>query len=487
MTTIDGQAEAVARGFPSPFGVETLSGCEGWEEMYASPRSARPTRASSSFRRRSHHLEVPELPELEDLAAVTEARGVGTTYALLAAYDRLLQGFDRIRQYHFELNALGYGAYLVFYELCRQLFPGASDQAIATMVSGIEVLTLRPDEELRRLARKALEPGVGAAVKAANDEDDLRAALAQTEASSAWLADFDETKDPWFHFSFGNGLAHHDRSWVDDTSVPIRTVASYVSRLEAGEDVSRPHAAVVAERDRITEEYRSLLPRHRYLTGFWNKVRKFGALLAADGFLAEGEDVFFLRHDEVREALEELRLYWSSYRAGTPRGPSFWPPLVARRKRIYERMREWSPPPALGRVPVEIADPSLIMLWGITPERVASWLGAAEDDDELSGVAGSPGVAEGPARVILRADELAELEAGEILVAPSTSTSWTPVFGTIAAAVLDTGGIMCHAAIVACEHGLPAVVGTGTATKRIKTGDRVRVDANNGVVTILER
>ena len=79
----------------------------------------------------------------------------------------------------------------------------------------------------------------------------------------------------------------------------------------------------------------------------------------------------------------------------------------------------------------------------------------------------------------------ARSRTGEILVAPSISTSWTPVFGTIAAAVLDIGGIMCHAAIVAREYGLPAVVGTGTATKRIKTGDRIRVDADAGVVTIL--
>jgi pyruvate,water dikinase len=72
-----------------------------------------------------------------------------------------------------------------------------------------------------------------------------------------------------------------------------------------------------------------------------------------------------------------------------------------------------------------------------------------------------------------------------VLVAPSTSPSWTPVFGTIAAAVLDTGGIMCHAAIVAREYQLPAIVGTGTATKVIKTGDRLRVDGGTGTVTIL--
>ena len=94
--------------------------------------------------------------------------------------------------------------------------------------------------------------------------------------------------------------------------------------------------------------------------------------------------------------------------------------------------------------------------------------------------------AEGRARVILSADQLGELQQGEILVAPTSSTSWTPVFGIIAAAVIDSGGIMCHAAIVAREYGLPAVIGTGTGTKRIRTGDRLRVDADAGIVTLLD-
>ena len=89
--------------------------------------------------------------------------------------------------------------------------------------------------------------------------------------------------------------------------------------------------------------------------------------------------------------------------------------------------------------------------------------------------------------MILDVHELIDVEAGEILVAPFTSTSWTPVFGRIAAAVTDAGGVMCHAAIIAREYGLAAVLGTGTASKRIQTGDRLRVDGARGLVTILQR
>jgi phosphohistidine swiveling domain-containing protein len=461
-------------------------------------------------------LVVPELPEVEDEAIVREGRGIGSSHELLVAYDRLLEGLDRIWQYHFELVNLGYGAYLAFYDLCRQAFPDITDQTIAKMVSAIDLLVLRPDEELKRLAHLALELGVAEQVESAANELELRADVSQTAAGSRWLADFDETKDPWFCFSNGNGLYHHVRSWIDDTRLPIAAIGAYVRRLEAGEEISRPSSAVLAERERVTDGHRALLAEesrpafdeglelaravypfiedhnfyieHRYLTLFWNKVREFGALLAGEEFLAETEDVFFLRHDEMREALEELRLQWSSAGAGAARGPTYWPPIVARRQAIYEAMREWAPPPALGQVPETIADPVTVMLWGITDERIQEWLAASTgvDSSTLTGFAGSPGVAEGPARVILRTEELSEIEDGEILVAPSTSPSWTPVFGRIAAAVLDSGGMMSHAAIVAREYGLPAVVGTGTGTKRINTGDRLRVDADSGVVTILD-
>jgi phosphohistidine swiveling domain-containing protein len=458
-------------------------------------------------------LEVPDLPTYEDESVVTEGRGVGSSYMLLAAYDRLLEGLDRVFQYHFELLSLGYGAYLAFYELCRGMFPDIEDGTLARMVTGIDVLVLRPDDELKRLAAQAIELGIGDLVRSARSEADLQAALAGSEGGARWLADLEETKDPWFYFSCGTGtFYHHHRSWIDDPTLPIGTIGAHIGRLDAGEDIARPYAAIVAERERITAGHRELVPEeqraafdqslaltrtvfpyvenhafyidHRYLTIFWNKVREFGALLAVNGFFDEADDVFFLRHDEVRSALEDLRLTWSSG-AAAAYGPSHWPPIVERRKAIYDAMRRWSPPPALGPIPEVITEPSTVMLWGITTERIREWLTSEDGSTPLTGMSGSPGVVEGPARVLLDADGAHELQKGEILVAPTTSTSWTPVFGTIAGAVLDVGGVMCHAAIVAREYGLPAVVGTGVGTKRIKTGDRIRVDADAGVVTIL--
>lgn len=127
------------------------------------------------------------------------------------------------------------------------------------------------------------------------------------------------------------------------------------------------------------------------------------------------------------------------------------------------------------------------MLWGITTEQVQQWLGTDDaEEGVLTGMAASGGVVEGRARVITNASQLGELEQGEILVAPVTAPSWGPVFGKIAATVTDIGGMMSHAAIVCREYGVPAVTGTGKASTTITTGTRLRVDGNQGKVTILD-
>ena len=93
---------------------------------------------------------------------------------------------------------------------------------------------------------------------------------------------------------------------------------------------------------------------------------------------------------------------------------------------------------------------------------------------------------EGIARVLTSADEIGDIQDGEILVAPITAPSWAPVFSKIQATVTDIGGMMSHAAIVCREYGVPAVTGTAYGTQNIKTGQKIRVDGSAGTVTILE-
>jgi pyruvate, water dikinase len=484
---------------------------EHWDEIYE--RWVEKVEAATQELRQ---LEVPALPEFEPERIVHEARGLGAAHLLLASWDRLLDGLDRILHYHFELLNLGYSALLAFHEVCRETFPDIDDQVPAKLLAATDALYLRPDHELRRLARLAVDLGVAESVKEAHDEVSLRHALSRSSAGREWLADYEATKEPWFYLSFGTGVYyHHHRSWIDNPAVPIALIGSYIDRLDGGAEISRPAGVVLAERERLTSEYLELLPEgsrtafeksldlarrvfpyvedhnfyidHRYMAIFWNKVREFGALLAQSGMLRDGEDVFYLRHDEIRSALEDLRLWWSSGAEVAPHGREHWPPIVERRRTMYEAMRGWSPPNALGRAPERVTEPMTVILWGITTERIDEWLSPDGGTDRIMGIAGSPGVAEGRACVVLHLDDLDRVEDGDVLIAPTTSTSWMPVFAKISGAVLDIGGVMSHGAVVAREYRKPAVIGTGRATRRIKSGDLVRVDADAGVVTILKR
>ena len=482
---------------------------QNWDEIYA----AWIEKATACIER-LRAIDFEPLPELEDESVVTEHHGVYATYHLQQRYAELLASLFEMGSYHFEMLNLGYGAYLTFREFCQRAFPGITDRTIARMVAGIDILLFRPDDEVRKLARLALELGLADTVLTHAEPEALLAAMRAAPRGEEWLNALEEAKEPWFWYSTGAGYTHTDRAWIDDLRLPLQALRSYVQRLLDGDSVERPLEQVVEERDRITAEYRELLGsdddraafeglvnlartvypyvenhnfyvEHWHHSIFWSKVRELGGVFVAHGFFADAEDIFFLRRTEIHDALYDLCIGWAT--TTDARGPTYWPEIVARRRAIYERLRTWTPPPALGRPPTEITEPLTIMLWGITQEVVDEWLGdSGEETATLRGVAASGGIVRGRARVVTTADDLHAVETGEILVCRITAPSWAPVFSKIAAAVSDIGGIMAHTAIVSREYGLPAVVGTGFATQRIQTGQLLEVNGDDGVVTLLE-
>ena len=103
---------------------------------------------------------------------------------------------------------------------------------------------------------------------------------------------------------------------------------------------------------------------------------------------------------------------------------------------------------------------------------------------EIRGLAASAGVVRGTARVVRTLDEVDKLQPGDILVTYATAPPWTPLFAVASAIVTDAGGPLSHAAVVAREYGIPAVVGTKAATARIEDGMVITVDGTEGVVRI---
>ncbi|MDB6089917.1 MAG: Phosphoenolpyruvate synthase/pyruvate phosphate dikinase, partial [Gammaproteobacteria bacterium] len=209
-------------------------------------------------------IEVPQLPEFDDAQVVTQARGIAQNHYVRESFHRCIESFSKMWHHHFEFLMLGYGAYLVFFQFCKQAFPEIADQTVARMVAGIDVLMFRPDDELKKLARLAVELGVDAPFASNGlDNGDPAAMLAAVgrlgEAGKRWIAALDASREPWFNTSTGDGFYHHHRSWNDDLSVPFSALPRYIAQIKAGKNIDRPTEALKKERARIIEEYRSLL------------------------------------------------------------------------------------------------------------------------------------------------------------------------------------------------------------------------------------
>ena len=483
---------------------------ENWERLYDQWRAK-----MLKLIEDAQSLPKPDLPELEPLANVHAGRGVASNHMLLATYQKTLEGYFRMWHHHFEFLLLGYGAYMTFFEFCKKAFPEITDQTIARMVAGFDAEIFRPDDELRRLARCAVQLGVDKSFQEHASVDEIIASLKHKgEAGREWLAELETSRNPWFNINVGDGFYHYHRAWNDDLSMPFASLSAYVARLKAGESLHRPIEKLQAERRQLIEDYRELLAtdddraaydqmitlahrvfpyveghkfycEHWYTNLFFNKIREFGGLLAAHGFFPDAEDAFQLTHYELESAIIDLMNAWST--GSAPRGPEHWPQLVTERRAALAVWAKHATPPALGAVPDVIDDPAIVMLWGITRESLDRWLSAdsGPNQDEIRGVAACRGVAEGIARIITTVEQMSRLKKGDILVCQITNPTWAPIFDKIAGAVSDIGGSMSHAAIVAREYGLPAVVGTGNGTTRIKDGQRIRVDGGRGIVTIL--
>lgn len=189
-------------------------------------------------------------------------------------------------------------------------------------------------------------------------------------------------------------------------------------------------------------------------------VLRIGAALASRGVIAEPDDVFFLSRDEVLSALNA---------GGTAASVD-----VAARRSTREQQARLVPPLLVGRL-----NPLLKKLFAGMP-RV---LGAVPSDTAVvSGVPASPGRASGRVRVVRGPEQFDEFQPGEILVAPLTAPAWTPLFTRAAGVVTDVGSAAAHASIIAREYGIPAVVGCGDATARLRTGMLVTVDGTAGNV-----
>jgi phosphohistidine swiveling domain-containing protein len=358
------------------------------------------------------------------------------------------------------------------------------------LLEGLPNATLDADADLARLAGTAVRLDVASTLTEL-PSDAVVAELRGTQSGREFLAELDRhllefgarsrlhelaepryAEHPQFVIeSLRLTLSAAGKPGPDDH--PSRRAADRDRReaetLERIDPAQRPAFAELLERVKRAaplEEGHTLYIDQRGLQAVREVLLGFGARLVAQGRLDRREDVFMLDRHKLRKALlhdhgARLQAEANRRRAELDDARGREPELIV------------GAPPA----PTGAADPIFIKFYG-TPgvER--------GDARRLIGHPASPGRASGTARVVQDASDLGRVSAGDVLVCTTTTPSWTPVFASLAALVTDTGGILCHAAVIAREYGLPAVVGTETATRRIADGSMVTVDGSTGDVWI---
>jgi rifampicin phosphotransferase len=225
---------------------------------------------------------------------------------------------------------------------------------------------------------------------------------------------------------------------------------------------SRKQIGIVATAGRRRETVRSEVTRMARL------VRQY--ILRCGEITGLGDGIFFLSLDEMAAVL-----------AGDKAATAFIPA----RRDVYEKYVSLPPYPA---IIIGGFDP---FVWAADPKRRSDIFDVHQEtaiavQDAIHGFPGAAGCVEGIVRRIDKPEDGDALQPGDILVTVTTNIGWTPLFPRLAAVVTDVGAPLSHAAIVARELGIPAVVGCGNATARLKTGDRVRVDGGQGIVTIVD-
>jgi rifampicin phosphotransferase len=393
-----------------------------------------------------------------------------------ALLDRLLEIVREQWTIHFLVVVPAQVAMELLHDRYVELLGDDDPLAPYRLLEGLPNESTTADRELARLAERARELRVERLVREHAPADAL-VRLRELQDGRRFLHELDA-----YLLRYGGRARWHELSLPREAESPQLTLESIRLLLEAPQ---LPTSEIATERERLEAETLARAPElrevlepvkaaaplketHTYFIDYpallatREVLLGFGRRLAAEGVLSAPDNVWMLQVDELREAVLE------------------WRPLhevVATRSEELSRGRQEGPRPFLGAPPAE-------------QERhvvLEKFYGPGGDgaDTTLQGVGASPGVAEGRARLVSGPSDFGRVEPGDVLVATTTTPAWTPLFPSLAGLVTATGGILSHAAVVAREYGLPAVVGAQNALEALPDGARVRVDGSTGAVVVL--
>lgn len=471
------------------------------EQMEAQTQRAL-DKLEAAMQRLQDDWQSVHLPEIQQHLRFWESFDLGAAPmpALLEHLKQTVARHERLWKVHFLIVIPTYLAISQFDELFADLFPEQGPLQAYRLMQGFDNKTLEADRALWGLSQSARAlPGVVRMIQSQPPAKLMAALQADPQAREfvsalhAFLDQYGKRSSQW---------SLEDVSWIEDPAPLLQTLKEYVH--EPPQDPLKEMQKLAKERERFVSEAKDQLQGHpqpvrdafdAQLTvaqqatvlsedhGFWIDFRsmyhvrrvlmEFGRRFAEAGLLEAAGDVFCLRLEELQAA------------AGS------WPPAAAKpmgmqAKAQLQRFSRIAPPPMLGTLPP--GPPPDNPITRTLTKFFGGPLAPAADPAQtrlLQGNAGSTGVVRGPARVILSLDEADRLREGDILVTTTTAPPWTPLFAIAAAVVTDAGGVLCHCAVVAREYGIPAVVGTGYGTQRIRDGQMLEVDGGTGQVRLV--
>lgn len=431
-----------------------------------------------------------------------------TNLDLFHHHHDLIGAYIRMWEIHHEGLFSSHSAFLLLTELCQEQF-GISDQdpAFQEMLRGFPNKVYEMDKDMWEFGQLAIKMKLGDTFKD-NEPEALLVKLQREAKGKEWLEKFMDymNTDEVGGWRMRRANDFTEPYWLEDPATPIGVVRNYIIQgagyvLEAtrSELAKQRKETIAAFLNKVPpaekEFYKALIDLSGKISVFSEEHDLYCELmvqaLMRRGYLAMGrrmaekgtidvpEDVFFLNPNEIERVMMVPESY--DMRWVTRRRRAEWEswhsikraPIITERATIDEAIQK------------DLLDSKdsigIKVVVGEVPKP------KPEIKADLWGLTGCAGVAEGIARVTIKYEDLKNVKPGEILVCANTNPAWSPVFGIVSAIVTDSGGTLSHAAIIAREYGVPAVINTSQGTAKIKTGQRIRVDATNGAVFILDK